>query len=492
MNIYTLAKKIISRIENTGIPFLNYILTFLSIITIRIFLEFFSDTARLSFKFFPASSTTNDVGIAISLAHFYLFWIALWLGFVLITTCLTKENITKTGRAILGFSWIIIITPLFDLFISQGKGIPIKYITPNSFLGLLPLPQAVNYGEKVTLVLGLILIFIYCMTKINNVLKSLAGVFLFYILSMLSFMPPFLMEQTASIFNINFKVISPIPIIRLLLIITLVEMIVIVYLWNKRRFAEFLKQIDLLKFLHFVLFFIAGMLLLHSRVERFLVENFGSFLLTITAVFLSWVVTTILNKKDTNAPDKESYSRSMAAGIFIFALVCAGSVNSSTAFIILLGTANYIVYSLSPLKLKQIPLLSKLPAAANILLSVFLGWLFAGGELQRFPHVFTFYILIFGTLGLNILDLNNDNTPAAMLSVKLSKLLTGISLAASYLLLPLLFLEKRLFFIYLPLAIIQLYFINRCSIKKILLLNLAALLILVIWLNFLRKTCPIC
>ena len=483
MNLSNLAKKTIAYLEDLKTPLVNYILIFLAVIAVRIFLEFFSDTAMMPSKFLTAffASSRPDIGIAISIAHYYFFWIVLWLSFILAATLVTKENIAKVTRAMLGVSWMIIITPLYDLLVSKGKGIPIKYITPESFAVMFPFPGAVNPGEKITIIFGLILLLIYCLVKTRSILKTSAGMVMVYILSLLSFIPPFLMQTTARLVGIELKVSSPIPLIRMLLIFSFIELAIISYIWNKEKFISLVKQIEPVKALHFVLFFIMGMLLYTNRIEVFILHNFGSFILAVMAVVFAWITAVMLNSDD----------RITAGIMFLSAAICAISINFMTFFIVMLTIAVSSLYCLDPVKLKRIPLFSGFPIAVNIFLLILLGWLFSNAELQKFHHIFTVYILIFFTLSLNIFDMQRIT---AILGKDGGKILVGTFLFITYLLIPQLFLEKLLYFPSLIVGIIQFLLIIRKTppLKAILAVNLSGLIPLLLWLNFIRNACPHC
>jgi len=498
-------KKLISYIENLNIPLSFHFLTFFAFITIRNFLEIFSDSAIVSFKLFPFYHRlffSAGVSIAVSFFHYYLFWIGLILIFAIIFSFVTKENIAKTMRIALSFACVAIFTPILDLIISGGKGINITYIYPKGLSSILPLPQGLTPGETLTAGIILILAFIYCQIKTKRISKAILGTGLIYLVILLSSILPFLINQGAKFLQIEIGAITPVPLIRLLIIIILGELACIAYLKNKKYSLAFLKEMGYLKTLIFFLGFILGILLFKNHIGKFLLENAAAFLLSLASITLVWWLANILgnleNEEKTELAAGQKIPpagyRKIAMGIFSLACLCAIAVNFATFYFILLGAAISVIYCVRPLKLKRFPVFSKVLISSNLLLAVILGWLFGGGEILEFPHIFSLYFLIFFTVCLNFVDIKdyaNDlasglKTLPVIWGEKLSKLFIGLFFLISYFLIPWLFLEKILFFPSLCLGILQFYLINRKKYqeKYVFLVLLISLIGLLVWLNF--------
>ncbi|MBL7130245.1 MAG: UbiA prenyltransferase family protein [Candidatus Omnitrophica bacterium] len=495
MNVFK-KNNIVSFIENPGIPLSYYILSFFAFLAIENFLEIFSDTAVVSFRLLPFSHRlfiAQGASIAIHFLHCSLWWIVVALIFPIVFTCITRENIDRTMRAALSFSWIVLITPIVDLILSRGRGINIHYIYPESIADFLRMPQGLTPGENLTAAIALILAFIYCLIKTRKITKAIFGTSLICLGVILAFLLPFLIEQITSVFQIGLESITPILIIRLLVSVILIESLFIFYLKNKGYFLLILKQTGPLKVLHFILIFILGMLLFRSNIGRFILENAGCFLLSLISITLGWAVATIFNNLETQQIP-QAIHKTIALGIFSLALLCAISVNFTTLFFVLLGIGVSFVYCLPPLKLKRMPIFSKIFVSFGLLLAVILGWLFAGGEILEFPHIFSLYFLVFWSGCLNLIDLNavqknHLKTLPAIFGEKRSKLFISFVFLISYLLIPWLFLEKLLLLPALIFGLTQFYLINRKNYQEryILLTSLLGLIALTIWLNSFRS-----
>jgi 4-hydroxybenzoate polyprenyltransferase len=466
----------------------------LAIIAIRNFLEIFSDTAIVSFKLFPFSHQLfipASVSIAISFLHYFLFWIALILLFTIIFTCITKENIDKTSRAVLSFSWVALISPLFDLAVSGGRGINLHYIYPKKIVDFF-LPGSLTPGESLMAGIALILAFIYCAKKTKKIFKAILGTALIYLTVLVGSVLPFLIKQTAGILQIGLKSITPVLVIRLLVFVIFMELSYIFYSRNKSYFVLLLKSMGLLKTLHFILIFILGMLLIKGHIGRFILENAGSLLLSVISIALIWCLANIISNL-TAQEAASATDKNFALGVFLVAAVCAISVNFPTLYFILLGAGASILYLAPPLKLKRFLLFSKLIISFSLFLLAVLGYLFAGGEILEFPHIFTLYFLVFFTACLNFADLKDYSvdkkagikTLPVILGEKMAKFVVGSFWFISYLLIPWLFLAKILFIPSLCLGALQFYLINRKNYQEqyVFLAHLAGLIGLLVWLN---------
>lgn len=498
MNVFKKARQVIAAVENPEIPFLYYILLFFSSVTLRNFLEIFSDQAKVAFKFLsPEQLLYLSVwqGLAISFLHYYVFWTALFITLGIIFFLLTKEDINKTLRAVLCFSFILNITPIFDLIITAGKGLDISYIYPESISELLPIPKGLTPGMRLTSIVGIILSFIYCRVKTNSFKKGLLGGFLLYLLLMIGSVLPFILNT-----------FHPVPIIRTLLIIIFMELVLGFYLWNRAYFLALAKDVRWYRVLHYLSMLILGLLLTGEPILRVLSQNWDTFLLTFFTLFSFWIAAIMFNNIVDCDIDRISNPRRPLASLSIpqndyrniaLSVVCLSGVfglgvNFQTFFFGFLLMGISLLYSLPPLRFKRIPIFSKLFISFSSLIVVMLGYIFAAGELLEFPHILTWYFLIFVSLSMNFIDLKDYEgdkqagilTLPVMFGLKRAKFIIGGFFVISYCLLSWVFLDLRLFIPGLVLGGLQFFLINkrRYQEKWILLTYLVSLLALFIYL----------
>jgi len=495
MTIFKNTSGLLPDFDNQEIPILNYILGFLVSIFMYNFLEIFSDPGMVPFRLLPFTNelaVPASASIAIHFLHVGLWWTAIALVIPIVLTLLTKESIGKNLRAVFSFSWIMILIPLTDLIISRGQGIDIHYLYPKKFADLLSIYSQFTPGENLTVPLALCLIAKYCFAITKKISATLATVILISAFIILAGLMPFFMRSLAGYFKIILEGISPIPIIRILTIAIFLELTLIFYLKDRGYFLALLKDTDLFKTLNFVLFFILGILLFRPHIGRFLLENIGSFILSVVSVSLVWVFANAASYIN-NEPQNKKH-RIAALGVFLLALLCALAVNFTTLYFMLLSSSLCAAYLFAPFKLKRFALFSKMIISLCLLLLVILGWLFAGGEIFDFPQIFSLYILLFMPICLNVMDIKDCSsdknagikTLPAELGEKKAKLLIGLVFLATYLAIPWLFLNKLLFLPSLLFGLMQAYLINHKKFRQefVFLTHLISLSLLLVWLNF--------
>jgi len=272
-------RKIIAYLENPEIPFGYFILSLLFWITLRNFLEIFSDRAVVSFKLFAPLHPLYYVaykGLVISYLHYYLSWISVILGIGLLAFLFTKESLGKIFRVAFSLSFILNITPLVDLIVTKGAGANIAYIYPSALSQFFPLPANMTAGMSVTFATTLILFFTYCFFKTNRIRMSLLATLIVHIvLSLFGAMALFL------------KAVTPLPLIRIFTLIIFAEILIIFFIQNRVFFKTLLKDIRPFRILHSELMFVLGIFLAGPGLYALLQKEFLSFLLIIVGIFLA-------------------------------------------------------------------------------------------------------------------------------------------------------------------------------------------------------------
>jgi len=477
--------KIRDYVENQDVPFVQYLITFLAVVTLRNFLDIFADTAVVSFSLLSFNNVLHlsaSAGIFISMAHLYLFWIALMLTLGMVYSWVTKEKPANTLRTIFSFSWIILLTPIIDLIISSGKGIEQQYVIPQHLLELFPLPAILDPGEKTTITVSLVFTFLYCAAKTQKLLFGFWGVILAYFCNLLSLIPTYLIVVASRFANApGLKTAPVIVVIRVLAIYIFCLLLAAMRMQSKERFRMIVKETGLLNILHFVLLFGFGVFIAARNAEIVILANLGSFLLTIISLTLGWISLVMLKKSE----------KTVAFYALATCLLFSLAVNAATLFLIIAGLSLGYIYNFLPIKLKRVAFFSKAALAGMLLLVFMLGWLFTGRGILHFPPILMLYFLVFYSASLNVLDLE-DSSPvmaaekgkgiADIYGEKKARILAGLFIFASYLACPLLFLEKRLI---IPCALIGLLQFSLINLKRknklIFLVYLLTLIGLIIW-----------
>lgn len=474
MKITERIEKITSFIENPNIPFLYYILTFIACTTLRNFLEIFSDKAKIYFRLLPAQDRLYLPvwqGLTISFLHYYVFWIALFLALSLLVYAITKESINRILRALFSFSFIINITPIFDLIISSGRGINITYVYPKAMASFLWLPTTITPGMTLTGTLAIITIFLYVWTKTNSIKRGVVSGLGLYALLIIAGLLPFLLQAS-----------HPLPLIRFLLISVFFELLAAFYLFKRGYFFALLKELRILSAIHFGFMFFFGIFLAKEPILGLLTTNIDTFLIIQISASFAWIAAVMFNNLGRVKAETDSVSRTLTAftiqeegykKVSLIAVFLSGAfalgVNFQTFIFMLILMGTSFLYSLPPLKCKRIPLFSKLFISFNSLVVIMLGYLFAGKELLDFPAMITWYFLIFVTLCINFADLKDyeeDKAAGALtiptvLGIKKAKFIIGAFFLITYGALSLVLLDLSLLLPGLLLGGVQFFLLNK-------------------------------
>ncbi len=197
-----LIKKIVVNVanyfENENHSFFQALWTFFFAVTLRNFIELFSDlTPQTPFIYL----------------HYYTSYLALALTFTLIFYWCTKMPIIKITKLILSLFIIVILAPIIDLVISCGKGFDMSYFMPGThtnmleryftFFGSLE-PSAFTIGMRIEIAIILILSFFYFLIKTNKLIRSLFFTILLYTSIFLFGSLPFFIKPALAVFGLKF------------------------------------------------------------------------------------------------------------------------------------------------------------------------------------------------------------------------------------------------------------------------------------------------
>ena len=174
--------RVITYLETADIPFANFVLTFFAATTLRNLLE------QLVF----ADSAPHHLGS--DLFHYYLSYIALALGFIILLKTATKESAGRVSRVVLPFFIILNIVPPLDMiFFSQGR-YSLGYMFPGehdplgqrflTFFGSLG-ESGITFGMRLEIVLVILACAFYFAAKGLGWVRNLLFCLLVYTVSSL-------------------------------------------------------------------------------------------------------------------------------------------------------------------------------------------------------------------------------------------------------------------------------------------------------------------
>lgn len=439
------SKHLISSLENPTIGFGNYVLTFIFVVTVRCFLEAFSD---------------NEAIILSLLSHYYLAYACLAMSLLVVFHYVTREGIAAISRVVLPSFIVLVIAPLLDLLISLGKGYDMSYMLPGSHDNLLlrfctffgPFEKfGVTPGIRIEIALVIVASWFYFFSKTGNVLKSLAGSFFVYCLLFLFGMMPYASKVLLGALGESYQYSAQLMRDSYLFLI-LIILPWVYYLHNKKYCLEIIKDLRYLRIIHYELMFLLGIVLSRGRIELTSETMFG-LIFAFTALLHAGLFSLIMNNlADYDIDSIVNRSRpSVSMSIpsrhyarlawiaFAVSVVYSMAVSFRYMYLLLVVIAIYYLYSMPPFRLKRVPVLSKLLIALNSLVLFIAGWSFMGGTL-RIP----INVILFAMLGLtavvNFIDLKDyDGDKAAgirtvptMLGMGKAKLIIGLCFVIVY------------------------------------------------------------
>ena len=474
---------LIASLETLQIPLINYFLTLACIITLRNFLESFSHSnlINLFYTNYPANFLISEF------IHFSLFYTFIAFTLTLILYYLTQENIKNIIKVLFPAFILILSAPCIDLLLSVGKGQHIGYLFPNSehnllyyYFTFLTPSLNISFGIRLEIFIALLLAFFYLRAKQKNIFFILAGIISIYSTIFFILATPYIIKYFTNILHINTQINSQVA-VNYLLLLLLPLGISISYLGNKKIFLAIVKDLRWLRLLHFELMLILGVALA--------IKQFSGGIFLVNSIFLSssilffWLSAVMLNNIPDQTIDRISNPdrplikhtinlnqyQNIATTVLCCSLVYALAVNRISFLIISSAIFGYYIYSMPPLRLKRIPLISKTIPASVSLAFVLLGYINVQGSWQGFPQSLLWIFLVGFTCATNLIDIkdytgdkaNRIMTIPVLLTPTLAKIFIGIAFALTsmafyfylqnFYLLPLLFLA----------GILGFYFINQ-------------------------------
>ncbi len=441
--ILILGERIITKLETNEVPFFYFILTFFFVITLRNFLETFSDKSPIFFEFF---------------FHYYIAYITLALALIILFYLITREDIKKISQVILPSFLVLALAPIIDLILSWGKGYDMAYLLPEyhgslllrfiTFFGSFD-GKGITPGIRIEIVLILLACFIYFFIKKRDGIKAIISTFLTYSVIFIFGAAPYVVKNFLNVLNIEYKPSSTL-ISNFFLLLIFIFTIWIFYLYNKRYFINVLKDIRIFRFLHFELMFILG-IVLAKVYSSGSVELNSSTLFQIPFIMIAILFAGLFSIFTNNLTDhdidkisnKDRPTVSNAIPIkdykqlswifLILAVLYSSNVNFETLFLMLLFIGNYFLYSMPPLRLKRVPFFSKIFVSLDSLILVMIGYFLIAGNLNIPGNIIAFFLIGF-TAVFNFIDIKdyygdkqeNIKTLPVILGLKRSKILIGL------------------------------------------------------------------
>lgn len=442
-------RKVVGLLESPKVPFRWHLLVFFAAILARCFLE----TQLAVYK------NTDVIFDAAIVIHWMLSYVALAAWLVLLFKLLSGQPAEKVARAVLPFFILLILAPAADLLLTGGSGYRIEYIFPEDSAGLLPRfvsffgtfsGVGVTPGMRLEIALAVLLSFAYFMVKKLGVPKSFLGAFLAYSLIFAYIALPAIAHLALGV-----RLGDTVDFISAYLLIAFPALAYLAYSSSK-LFRLALFGIRSERLLNFWLMLAAGIAIAVKIAGAQLAPDFpAKLLLILIGTLFAWMHAVMINDIEDRVADKASGRKGLPlnkAGLGAYrslgwlALLLSAIYSLAAGVVALaiaiLFCAIYYAYSVPPLRLKRVLLLSKFLVAFNCLLMVALGYWLAAESIGGFPWQLCPLFLVGFALAANFIDIKDyegdKKTGIATLPVALglenAKLAIGASFFLAYLL----------------------------------------------------------
>jgi len=438
--------RIVHFFTGSKIDALDFLLSFLGIILIRIFIEYI------------LANQASLESIIISLHNFFFFFLLFILIWLVLAFVIGIRPSQMVGFLYWGM-WIIILPPLFDMLrtggqvfwsfyaITEFKLIISQFLT---FFGRLPSGN-VYFGSKIgfliTICFSGAIVFLYTRSWIKS---FIGAIFTYIIVFFMGAFPSWFFFLHSIFFGSkplsevkSFEIVQfyggkysilglssgsleyafafSLNIVFFFLIFLSVS--ALLYFSDKRKFMAFLRNIRFPQlFYHWGLLGVGLGLGYFSYSERISIDVFSILAVmdTALAIALAWIASVVFNDiedfhideiSNTDRPlQKKIFSveeyRRLGISIFIFSLIGGMAVSPKFAFLLLVYQTIAWFYSMKPMRLKRLPVIGTLMSAFASIIILFIGFnMFSGGEnVEELSWRIIFLIIIALTFSLPIKD----------------------------------------------------------------------------------------
>lgn len=491
----------VRHLENSQLSFTGFLLTLLSIIFLRNFLETFSDR----------DNYWTPVSFQAFFIHYPMFYLCVFAVLTIILHLLTREKIERITKIMLCFFPLVLIAPILDLVLSGGEGYNMSYL----FGDLIYLVRQVitfswgysgrgaTPGIQIELFAVFVLVGSYVFLKTGRMILTVVGMIACYLaIFVLGAMP----SLVIIICNLTGSALSRVELFsgevvlhhfysfnqKIALVfypVLLLELGYWFWLYDKVKFWTLVKNLRGLRTVHYLGMLGFGMFLGYAGLPHTPVLTSLFPLLIFSAaicsvIFAWWFAVGVNDLYDLEGDKISNPSRPLASGIIaaeeysnlnlvllILALVAAHLIRYPFFVTILLAIALSYVYSAPPFRAKKVPFLATFILALCSALICLAGFvLFSDNDsFYGFPPRILFTILVAFTLAFTVKDIKDLKADHAtgtitlpiLLGEKEGKKAVGILVVLAYVIVPVLLKSTVLVPFALLFGIPSYFLINR-------------------------------
>lgn len=402
--------------EQLKITWVHYLSTFFGIIFLRIFLENYS-SPHLSGDYTSVLTT---------FAHYPSFYAAVFLSLNLIIYFFTRKKVQDILKISLLFSPVLLLPPLFDLVITQGRGWQLAYIFQGfpelifsffTFFGNLYDP-GISLGMRVEVLLILIGLFVFIYYQKKQLVNAFFAAFITYCVFYIYFALPSFSSKLMQLGTLIYQEELNLVMARIFWLIIVAQVLLLWYFTQPKIFKAWMKNLRWERIIYYCS--IAGLGIYYAGGLT------GDYLsLIICALVLAinfWLAVGVNDLADIKGdrisnPERPLVKEKISTaeqkfinlGLFFFLITGALLLNYLVFILMLLYQFIYYIYSAPPLRLKRCLGISSVLVGLNAVL-VFMAGFFLVSELEfhDFPMAMFWLLLIIYSLIVNVKDIKDE------------------------------------------------------------------------------------
>jgi 4-hydroxybenzoate polyprenyltransferase len=354
--------------------------------------------------------------------HYLLWYVWVALAIILLLKGVTDESVGRLARVVLTAFVLVWICPSVDLARTLGRGCELNYLFPEdpvfksfaTFLGAVPL---LTTGLRLEIAIVLALCAFYVVLRGGGVWRAVRAATYLYVFLFIALAAPCVQVPLYEALCKDYSY-CPNDLSAFLVWGIAAEVVLLCLAQGLRRAAVLLRNARPMRIAHFLLLWGIGLGLAPAPHGGAIA---GSRAAVPAALVMAWLASVLANDLcDREIDEISSAWRPLVSGVLtagdcaggsaILAALALGAASlHSTSAVLLTAVfiAVYFVYSCPPLRLKRVPVLSKLAVSANSLVAIILGFVTGGGDLYHFPSHIVFFFLVPVTLAANLIDLKD-------------------------------------------------------------------------------------
>ena len=495
-------KDLIERLSSEDIPLSYVLLTFLASVMLRTFWE---HTLLVQA---PVST-----GWGMDHAHYLFFYIALALSLTCLLYALTGERIVRIIRVVFPAFIALNLVPFVDRVFGARDAFHVSYYFPDKHPDILthflfffgPLEQTgATPGMRVEIALVLLLSGLYVFIKTRQLWHAVIGALLVYALIFAFIATPVVVQMVGGLFNIQPQTDMAF-IVRLYLLIIFPLGLLVSYWAAPDVFKALVRDLRWMRLAHYLLLILLGAVVSSKEALGMVSvgqEGFFRIFFLVFSTTLAWAFSVISNNWADTAidcvsnPQRPSVTGVVAPEVYrrigwcclwgagIYAL----AVSAATLEIVAVFSGAYFIYSMPPLRLKRLTVLSKFVLGFNALLMFMQGYMFwLDATTVALPIILFF--LLFMSLSSNFIDLKDVEgdraagvkTLPVVLGAVWAKRLIGLAFILTYMAAFETFHLKGCFLVCFVTGLVQCVLVNRVKYdeKPLLWVHLASLIFII-------------